>query len=58
MFNKLQKMKKETREVIFEIPDTTEYRFVCSFGDNYYIDFAWWCFIEKKIYYKKWLFFG
>lgn len=46
------------REVIFEAPDTNEYRIVCRYGYDSTVNYAWWCHIEKKIYYKKWLFFG
>lgn len=46
------------REVIFEMPDTSEYRVVCRYGYDSMVNFAWWGHIQKKIYYKKWIFFG
>lgn len=46
------------REIIFDIPDNPEYRAVCRFGYECFIPFAWFCHIQKKRYYKKWLFFG
>jgi hypothetical protein len=46
------------REVIFEVPNMDEYRIVCRFGYSHTLPYVWWCHIEKKIYYKKWKFFG
>ena len=46
------------REVIFQIPDMDEYRIVCRYGYDNVINFAWWGHIQKKAYYKKWIFFG
>ena len=46
------------REIVFDMPNTTEYRVVCRFGFNSIINFAWWGHLQKKVYYKKWLFFG
>jgi hypothetical protein len=46
------------REVIFEIPETNEYRIICRYGYSEFIDFAWWAHIQKKTYYKKFIFFG
>lgn len=46
------------REIIFEAPETEEYRIVCRFGYDDDIPYAWWTFIQKKVYYKKFIFFG
>ena len=46
------------REVIFEMPDTSEYSVVCTFGYNSSVNFAQWLHVQKKTYYKKFLFFG
>jgi hypothetical protein len=46
------------REIMFEIPDTTEYRVLCRYGYDEIINFAWWGYVQKKYYYKKFIFFG
>lgn len=46
------------REVIFDVKNNSEYRVVCRFGYADFIDFAWWGHIQKKYYYKKYLFIG
>ena len=46
------------REIIVEIPNTTDYRVVCKYGYHYIVNYAWWGHLEKKIFYKKWLLFG
>lgn len=46
------------REVIFSMPDSDEYRMVCRFGYSDFVNYLWWGHLQKKIYYKKWIFFG
>lgn len=45
------------REEIF-IMENPDYRVVCRFGYDEWIDFAWWGHIQRKVKYKKWLLFG
>jgi len=46
------------KEIFFNVPDTEDYRVVCRFGYDHIVNFAWWGHLQKKVYYKKWIFFG
>lgn len=46
------------REVIFKAPNSEDYRIVCRYGYDSMVYYAWWCHIQKKVYYKKWIFWG
>lgn len=46
------------RQIFFEIPDQSEYRILCQFGYHSLIQYSWYCYIQKRFTYKKWIFFG
>lgn len=48
------------REIIFDMPSYkgNDYRVLCRFGYDSFINFAWWGFVQKKVTFKKWGFFG
>lgn len=46
------------RELIFEIPNNDNYRVVCRYGYNNFINFAWFGHLQEKYFVKKYLFFG
>lgn len=46
------------REVIFPAPDNDEYRVVCRFGYDSIVTWAWYGHLQRRISFKKWIFFG
>ena len=52
-------MKEESkREIVIDQTISSEYRIVCRFGYDSFLPLVWWCHIEKKSYYRKYIFFG
>lgn len=46
------------REIIFPIEENSDYRVVCQFGHHGWLNCVWWSYVQKKFYYKKYIFFG
>lgn len=46
------------REIIFEVPENSEYRVVCRFGHDIVVKYNWTGHIEKRISYRRWGIFG
>lgn len=46
------------REIIFEMPDTTEYRVVCQYNNYQWVPHVWSAYLQMRVPYKRWLFFG
>lgn len=47
-----------TREIIFDIPNQSEYRVVCKFNASQDMRYVWWGYLQRKTPYKKYIWFG